>query len=1480
MPKRSPPLLPSQARDAWQRLPEKARKGVVGAAYDTIISLIDASGHALQSAVFEALFPGLPVEKARRALATGITNRPPLSADSNPPLRLRVERASKAAGDAQERLWFEGVPAPSAAAQTPVNPRYVPAEFIEGRALKATGSELVAYSEALRQALLESETNPAPKPEINRGQMSMRHGTSRDGKFIATQARLHRGMPGGEIDEEHGIPDAYAKDNPRESRKEKPTVKELPQGPALEAMFTWALDQSETALPLLTLLGDYGTGKTSHAMQFARVLNGEIENEVWAAHKTATPKKKAACANHLSALFIDLAELAGVVSLASLALDELLFLVLRKRDRGVKHPDDVRHYLDDARAGKLIFVFDGLDELLKSEPQVLHNVFNQLLSVLGPETFDPAGSGEGRSQARIIVSCRTHYFRSVERQHAFFNTRRRGLATSEQYFTLTLLPWGEGEIETYLRHRLSEADAAALLQTIRTTYNLEELASRPVLLAMMSEQIGALLRQAADGEPITAARLYSITVAEWIARDDGKHALAPEHKPLLMGALAAAMWQDETEMWSADKLDAWLLRTVNALFPGRYGPQHAEAIQNDLRTATFIVRPHSAQFNFAHKSFKEYFVARFWINAIEHAADGRMEMQYLRNLLPDVDLNVEALGFLRELWAAEEKRIAPRDRAARAAVFWRLLQQVDAPYTQTKQPDIESESLPPAPPLHRTLFNMLVELHLANDAKAQDQIAKLLTPQPANLRGLDFIETVWQDLELKGLPSLDLRDANLRGMHARRCRFGQVLCDESTNWSQAIFRGCDVSQFDWGNSIRGGMLVRPRGRQTGSESAGPVEGLGGEWKVPFGASPIQSVAFAPNAKTAATTDESGVARLWDVDTGREIRAFKGDFDTGSGLAFSPDGGALLAGGDDGALLWDVATGRELMVFRGHTASVTSVAFSADGKQVLTGSFDTTARLWEVTGGRELSVLRGHSDAVRSVAVGADGKLLLTGGDDETARVWDAVNGRELLVLRGHGDIVMSVAFSPDGGKVLTGGREGTSRLWDIKSGRELGVYGLPGQSVSSVAFAPSGKTALVSGFGDGVHLWDVFNGRKLLEFGENRHAIHSAVFGPDGKTVLTGGFDEVAHLWDVTRARELRALAGHSNIVLCRAVSPDGKAILITSDECVTRLFEVSRGKELKVLWELDDFVMSGVFDPKGRTVLIAGAENTVSLHDTETGKEIMTYEGHSDSVISLAVSPDGKRVLTGSDDKTARLWDLASGRVLRTFEGYKESVWGVAFSPDGANILTGGDDGAAQLWDAASGRKLRVFKGRGRFVVNVAFSPDGQKVLAGFSGGVAYLWDTATGRELAMFNGRGGSPLGIAFSPDGEKVLTGSDDDFARFWDATSGQELLVLDRGGQGGAVVAFGSDGRTALTISDQGIIHLWNLAVMLRDGNPLTAEHCHLPAYRISVPLPRPPFERSWADFTADGRLLAWNDAAADHWLFRVRDGVSEPVEAAL
>ena len=73
------------------------------------------------------------------------------------------------------------------------------------------------------------------------------------------------------------------------------------------------------------------------------------------------------------------------------------------------------------------------------------------------------------------------------------------------------------------------------------------------------------------------------------------------------------------------------------------------------------------------------------------------------------------------------------------------------------------------------------------------------------------------------------------------------------------------------------------------------------------------------------------------------------------VAFSPDGQYALSGSDDKTIkLWDVETGGEVRTLSGHIYQVWSVAFGPDGRYALSGSYDRTMRLWNIETGQEFS----------------------------------------------------------------------------------------------------------------------------------------------------------------------------------------------------------------------------------------------------------------------------------------------------------------------------------------------------------------------------------------------------------------------------------------------------------------------------------------------------------------------------------------------
>jgi WD40 repeat protein/serine/threonine protein kinase len=438
--------------------------------------------------------------------------------------------------------------------------------------------------------------------------------------------------------------------------------------------------------------------------------------------------------------------------------------------------------------------------------------------------------------------------------------------------------------------------------------------------------------------------------------------------------------------------------------------------------------------------------------------------------------------------------------------------------------------------------------------------------------------------------------------------------------------------------------------------------------------PVRGLAFSPGGRFLLSVSADNTTRLWDMETGKEIRRLVTRTELADdsvwSVAFSPNGRRALTGGGDlwqsgkrgndyRVRLYDVGRGREITNFAGHTDWVMSVAFSPDGRYAVSGSQDGTGRLWRLPDPPpeepgEVRRFEGHADTVKAIAVSPDSKRLLAASGKEI-RLFDLQTGRLLRRLLGHTDTVYGLTFSPDGKRALSSSLDQTRRLWDVDSGNELrsfpGTKG--GWMYTAAIFSPDGKHVLAAGEKFSIHLWDVETGKEVKKFEGNGRWMVAAAFAPDGSRFLFSGFGGgLVPLVDVKTAKEIQVLTGHVHDVGVLAFTPDGKRVLTAGSDTTIRVWDIDSGKELKSyqadmdsgmpvsMW-IRAWGFPAAFSPDGRLFLTGGIHKHIRVRDVETGKELHRFEGHEDLVHAMAFTPDGRYVVSASKDKTLRLWRL-----------------------------------------------------------------------------------------------------------------------------------------------------------------------------------------------------------------------------------------------
>ncbi len=570
----------------------------------------------------------------------------------------------------------------------------------------------------------------------------------------------------------------------------------------------------------------------------------------------------------------------------------------------------------------------------------------------------------------------------------------------------------------------------------------------------------------------------------------------------------------------------------------------------------------------------------------------------------------------------------------------------------------------------------------------------------------------------------------------------------------------------------------------------------------------------------------------------------------SAVCWSPDGRALVTGGEDGALrLRDAASGDERWVVpRAHPDQVATLCFSPDGTRLASAGAGP-ARVWDSRSGERLLELKGPAGHTRAVSWSPDGSLLATGGDDGQVRLWAATGpdrGAQRRALSPNSGPVFSLGFSPDGRWLATSGRQ--VKLWDVRTGEPVRARTGPRSDARVLAFSPDGR--LLATAGDDhlfVRLWDVFTGRQVRELALEptpdpnlyvRRHLTGLSFRPDGARLascrglvsatgdvaVTRMMDCSVRIWDVESGWPVTSLQGPWSAVACVGYSPDGQRLAAGSVSAEghcgdLRVWDVRSERDHRLLPGHVGRVQGLAFHPaSGRLATVGGTElrrseaGELKLWAPATGALVLSLP-HSRVLTCVDYAPDGKTLAVGGEVGTLERRDATTGNVLQALRGHVGTVVAVQHSPDGKQLVSAGRDGTVRLWGLADGKGRIVLRRDGPLEA-ARLSPDGTLLAvtaAGKPGAMAtdvLLCDLAANGKPVVLGQHARSARALSFSPDGRALASGGGDGLVRVWDVARRRERFRFLA--HGGAVVALGHspDGRRLASSGIDRTVRLWD------------------------------------------------------------------------
>ncbi len=486
---------------------------------------------------------------------------------------------------------------------------------------------------------------------------------------------------------------------------------------------------------------------------------------------------------------------------------------------------------------------------------------------------------------------------------------------------------------------------------------------------------------------------------------------------------------------------------------------------------------------------------------------------------------------------------------------------------------------------------------------------------------------------------------------------------------------------------------------------------------------ITHISMLPNGTQALTSARDGTARLWDLESGREIRRF-----------YHPDGEdiwnlqvlskdrLLTCGEDQHVTLWDLNTGKKVRRFNQST-TIHRLAVLPGGKQFVAAGHDKVSVKWEAASGKQLLSFKGHTESVYGVSIAPDGRTMATCSDDKTIRIWDLKSGKELRKVRGHGGDIYTVVFAPNGKQLATCSDDSTVRLFEAGSGKEVWKAELS-DDVTVVAWSPDGKRIAATCDDKHIYVFNAESGKEVLKIAVPGGYHWPVAYSPDGRRLYSAG-DQQIYGWDSSTGKqvlpvvsEIRPMRGSVDALVLSA--DQGKLFVAGGDdEDRIHVWDRHSGKQVAT-WSAPGDVASLDISPDGKRLLAASNSSGIWILDSTSGEQLKKIEFES-GLVKAAFVNGGRRVVAATKNKTLVIWD-AQGRQLNELAGHEEAINDLAVSPDGRLFATASDDKTVRIWSAQEATQLAVITCTAA-ATQCAFLGDSRSLLVGCGDNTLHQW-------------------------------------------------------------------------------------------------------------------------------------------------------------
>lgn len=309
---------------------------------------------------------------------------------------------------------------------------------------------------------------------------------------------------------------------------------------------------------------------------------------------------------------------------------------------------------------------------------------------------------------------------------------------------------------------------------------------------------------------------------------------------------------------------------------------------------------------------------------------------------------------------------------------------------------------------------------------------------------------------------------------------------------------------------------------------------------------VSGVGFTRDGKQVISCGEDGTVRFWDAVTGKEVKRLSARGEHVHALALSPDGKTLALVGSNVPQRWrwgaqdtvrttslryfDIDAGKETRAFHLGGETAHWIRFTGDGREVFAISW-SGASLIDAATGKQRHLPVEAKQGLPAGDVSPDGRYAATSTNVPALRqigkvaYFDLKENKEAFSKTFYLGGYSGLAFSPDGRHLAVAGSRdfrgdkkklaSPLQLWEVPGDKVAREFETDDSDARHLTFSRDGRM-LATVEAKGIAVYEVATGRRRHLFKGHEGGVNCVAFARDGKRFASGGLDARVLVWDLS----------------------------------------------------------------------------------------------------------------------------------------------------------------------------------------------------------------------------------------------------------------------------------------------------------------------------------------------------------------------------